>query len=193
MHALDNPISILTRAFCPESITIKHTRQGFTLAETMMAVAVFSMVMAGAAGAFSIGLKSWRNTTSFMDASCRASTALSRIAYGVNGECGLRAAFSPVTVVANDGNWTITFTVPKGTAGTDTQTNRIRYNSSTETIEYETATSPDTWNPIGRNIIASSISATTSGVTIMVRARPGVGNGSTPNEMISAITFRNRG
>lgn len=193
MHALKNPISILTRAFCPESITIKHTRQGFTLAETMMAVAVFSMVMAGATGAFSIGLKSWRNTSAHVDSSCRASTALSRISYGVNGECGLRAAFSPVTVAANDGGWTITFTVPKGTSGTDTQTNRIRYRSSTETIEHETATSPGTWNTIGRNIIASSIDATPSGVTIMVRAKAGVGNGSTRNEMTSSITFRNGG
>jgi prepilin-type N-terminal cleavage/methylation domain-containing protein len=164
---------------------------GFTLSESMMAIAILSMVMAGAAGTFSIGVRSWRTTVATTDASNQASTTLSRIAHGIAGDCGLRAAFSPVTSTSDQNGWTITYEVPKGSAGTDTQINRLRYQRQTETIEFESETAPEVWTTIGKHVKASAISVSSAGVTVMVRSHSVAGNCSSTREMSSAIAFRN--
>jgi prepilin-type N-terminal cleavage/methylation domain-containing protein len=168
-------------------------KRGFTLSEIMMAVAIFSLIAGGAAAAFSIGIRTWRTTSASMDASCRTSTTLARIAYGVGGECGLRAAFSPVTASMDEEGWALIYTVPKGTAGTETQEHQLRYRYATETIEFNSESAPGTWTVIGRNISSSTIRATTEGVTVMVESHATAGNCSTRNAMTSAITFRNGG
>ena len=155
-----------------------------------MAISVLGLVMAGAVGAFSIGLRTWRATSSGIDASCQASTVLSRMAYGMGDKCGLRAAFSPVSISSDSTGWTITYTVPAAMSGTATEVNRLKYDSGAETISYQGGAS-GAWNIIGKNILLSTVSPTASDVTIMVRARAVIGDCSTVNEMTSTIAFRN--
>ena len=167
-----------------------RNQAGFTLTELMMAIAVFGLLMAGATGTFSIGVRTWRTSAAGMDASCQASTVLSRIAYGVGDRCGLRAAFAPITAASDDSGWTITYSVPAGTSGTAREEDRLRYDSGTQTIAHQGG-SNGVWNVIGKNVLASTISATSADVTVMIRSTAIVGNCGTVNEKTSAITFRN--
>lgn len=155
-----------------------------------MAISVFGLVMAGAAGTFAIGTRTWRTTSASVDASCQASTVLSRIAYGIGDNCGLRAAFAPVSTSGDAAGWTITFTVPAGVSGLATEENKLKYDSGTRTISFQGGASGP-WSVIGKNVLASTIAPTSSDVTVMVRSESVVGNCTTRNEMTSTITFRN--
>jgi len=163
---------------------------GFTLTELMMSVAVFTLVITGAVGTFAIGTRTWRATAAGMDASCQASTVLSRMAYGVVGNCGLRAAFAPVSTSGDSSGWTIVFTVPAGVSGLATQVNRLRYDSGTQQITFQGG-SGGRWHILGKNVTASEISPSADSITVMVRTRAVVGFRSTVNEMTSTIGFRN--
>jgi prepilin-type N-terminal cleavage/methylation domain-containing protein len=152
---------------------------GFTLSELMMAIAVFGLVMAGAVGTFAT-----------VDASCQASTVLSRIAYGVGDNCGLRAAFKPVSATTDNTGWTITYTVPAGMSGTATDVNQLRYDAAARTISYQGGANTS-WSVIGKNVIASAITPSSSDVSVMIRAEAIVGDCTTRSEMTSTIAFRN--
>ncbi len=68
--------------------------KGFTLVELMVAVGLFSLVVAGSVGVYIMCQKIWRATTLNMDTSRMASLAIQRMVYGVGTNSGLRSAAS---------------------------------------------------------------------------------------------------
>ncbi len=168
----------------------RDNNHGFSLSELMVSIAISGIVLAGAGITFSMGIKAYRSTTAHIDASSESSTSLFRVTRGMGDDSGLRAAIVPVTTSSDSSGWNITFRVPKGIAGTDTQINKLRYNSDLKTISFLNGTN-DSWNVIGKNIIESSIVASKYNIRVMVRAKSVVGNKTTINEMTSTIAFRN--
>jgi len=67
-------------------------RVGFTLIELMIAVGLFSLVIAGSLGVYVMCQRMWRATSLSMDASRMASLAIQRMVYGVGTNSGLRGA-----------------------------------------------------------------------------------------------------
>lgn len=66
--------------------------KGFTMVELMVAVGVFSLVIAGSLGVYIMCQKAWRVTTLNMDTSRMANLAIQRMVYGVGTNSGLRSA-----------------------------------------------------------------------------------------------------
>ncbi len=163
--------------------------RGFTMTEIMVAMGISSIVIVGAALTFSMGMRSYSQAVAETDASNRTNIALLRTAYGLNGNCGLRAAFSPITALSNSDGWSITFNAPSTTSD-EIQTSHMRYNKTTKTIELQSG-EDSSWYVIGKHIVDSRIATASIGIQIMVRAQSVVGNKSTVNEKTSIITFRN--
>ena len=69
-------------------------RTGFTLIELMIAVGLFSLVIAGSLGVYIMCQRMWRSTSLSMDTSHMASLAIQRLVNGVGTNSGLRAAAS---------------------------------------------------------------------------------------------------
>ncbi len=169
----------------------RNKREGFTLSEILISTAIASIVAAGASMTFSMGINAYRSSTAYMDASARCSTSLFTITRGIENTCGLRAAIIPVyTSSEADGGWNITFKVPEGLSGNNTQINKLRYNKGTQTISFQNGSTGD-WTVIGKNIVESTISTTKDSVSFMIRAHSLIGNKTTANEMKSTIAFRN--
>jgi prepilin-type N-terminal cleavage/methylation domain-containing protein len=162
---------------------------GFTMAEVMVAMGISSVVITGSAITFAMGIRSYRQAVAETDASNRTNIALLRTAYGLNGNCGLRAAFTPITALSNSDGWSITFNAPSTTSD-EIQINHMRYNKSTQTIELQSGEN-SSWNIIGRHIIASTIATSSTCIQIMVRSQSVVGNKKTENQKTSVIAFRN--
>ncbi|MDO9542560.1 MAG: prepilin-type N-terminal cleavage/methylation domain-containing protein [Kiritimatiellia bacterium] len=74
---------------------------GFTMLELMIAVGLFSLVIAGSLGVYIMCQRMWRATLLSMDTSRMASLAIQRMVYGVGTNGGLRAAAS----ISVDTNW----------------------------------------------------------------------------------------
>ncbi|NLB54909.1 MAG: prepilin-type N-terminal cleavage/methylation domain-containing protein [Lentisphaerae bacterium] len=70
----------------------KTYRRGFTLTEVIIALAILSLVMAGAFGIFIIAQKSWYSTSLTMNASRDTSVSMSKMVFGTDGRNCLRAA-----------------------------------------------------------------------------------------------------
>jgi prepilin-type N-terminal cleavage/methylation domain-containing protein len=168
----------------------KRNKLGFTLAEVLVAMAIFTVVSTGATLSFSMGLRAYRLATAETDASLQASTTLSRIAYGIGNNCGLRAAFVPVTALSGNDGWQITFSVPKDTSGADVQVSTLRYDRATKKIMIRPNDNTP-WTTIGRNIVNSTISTTGTSVEIMVQARATIGMRTVTSTKTSLISFRN--
>ena len=166
-------------------------RHGFTLSEILVSMAISTIVMTGASITFSMGVHAYRNSAANMDASAQCSTSLFRITRGIGNSCGLRAAIIPVyTSSSDDGGWDITFKVPSGLAGNDTQVNKLRYDKDTKTILFQDGSDGD-WSVIGKNISNSTITATKDSASFMIQAQSVIGNKTTTNEMRSTVAFRN--
>lgn len=156
----------------------------------MVAISIFSAVVAGATGTFVMGLKAYSYAVAETDASCQTSTTISRMAYGIGNSCGLRAAFVPVTSYSGNNGWNITFSVPKGTTGLEVQVNQLRYDKNAKTISFQPGNNQN-WTVIGKNIVDSTIAATANSIQITIRSQAVIGNKSTVNEMSTTISFRN--
>jgi nicotinamide mononucleotide adenylyltransferase len=156
----------------------------------MVAIAIFTVVSTGASLTFSMGIKAYRRSVAEADASTSASTTLLRIAHGIGDNCGLRAAFVPVSTLQDNNGWLITFTVPKMLSGDEVQVNQLRYNKEDKTISLKSG-NDSTWQIIGQNIINSSISASDTSVQITVEAQAEVGYNSVSSTKTSTISFRN--
>ncbi len=163
---------------------------GFSLTELLVSISIFSMVVAGTSTTFIMGIRAYRAASAETDASCQTSTTLTRMAYGIGGNCGLRAAFTPVTTSSGNSGWQIRFSVPKGLAGSDVQVNQLRYDKNAKTISYQAGNNPS-WTIIGKNIVDSTISASATSVQVMIQSQSVIGNKSTLNKMASTISYRN--
>src|SRR5450759_3671085 len=82
----------------------KMSTRAFTLLELMIAVGLFSLVMAGSLGVYIMCQRLWRATSLNMDTSNLASLAIQRIVYGVGTNSGLRAATASIWVDTNKQN-----------------------------------------------------------------------------------------
>ncbi len=169
---------------------IQNKKAAFTLTEIMVAVSIFSTVVAGSSIVFAMGLRAYRLAVAAADSSCQTSTTMARMAYGIGNNCGLRAAFTPVTTSIGNNGWNITFSVPKGISGNSVQVNQLRYDKSAMTISFQGGNNSN-WTIIGKNIVESTIAATATSVQITISSRSIAGNNSTVNEMISTIAYRN--
>jgi len=167
----------------------RTNRHGFTLLELMIALAVFSLVMAGVVPGFIMCLKSWALTSVQLEASERASFALQRMIYGVGSQYGLRSACAASIVVTNSGlNWTVSYTDIVGNASS------FSFVNTNQQITY---TGPDTTNApgysvVGKYISFASVTNTASGLNIYVTAV--VSNGVryvATNAMSTFISYRN--
>jgi len=164
-------------------------KRGFTMTEIMVAMGISSIVITGSALTFSMGMRSYRHAVAEIDASNRTNMALLRAAYGLNGNCGLRAAFAPITAVRNSDGWSVTFNAPSTTSD-EIQTSQMRYKKATQTIELKSGDDGE-WNIIGKHIVASYISTASFGIQIMVRAQSVTGDKKTVNQKTTVIIFRN--
>ena len=171
---------------------IKENRRlgGFTLAEILVAVAIFTVVSTGSTLSYAMGLRAYRLAVAETDASMQASTTLSRIAYGIGINCGLRAAFVPVTALSGNDGWQITFSVPKGRSGADVQVSVLQYDKDANRIMLRPNNNSQ-WTVIGRHIVNSTISVSGNTVEVMVQARSGIGKNSVTSTKTSMISFRN--
>lgn len=82
---------------------------GFTLLELMIAVGLFSLVIAGSLGVYIMCQRLWRATSLSMDTSRMASLAIQRMVYGVGTNSGLRSV-AMVTLNTNVGGHPYTIT-----------------------------------------------------------------------------------
>jgi len=161
------------------------------LAELMIALAIFTVVMTSAGVSYIMGLKAYRAAAAESDAAIAANTAIAHVAYGVGDNCGLRAAFKPVSALSGNNGWSITFGVPKGLSGSDFQVNKIKYDKSLKQILFKADSG--NWTVIGENIEDSSIYASESSVRISVTAGSAIGKTEIRNTKTTTIAFRNRG
>ena len=81
-------------------------KNGFTLIELMLAVAIFGLVMSGAIGVYVMCQKMWHATSLSMQTSRDCNLAMSRLIYGTGSNSGLRAA-AVITISSNANGWSI--------------------------------------------------------------------------------------
>ena len=167
-----------------------HTTNGFTLTEIMVTIAIFTTVIAGASVTFIMGLRAYQCSAGETDAANAASLAIARIAYGTGDNCGLRAAFAPVSALSGNNGWRISFNVPSGPSGDAIQVSTIRYDKSNKIIQYRPTTSAE-WTTIGKNIIDSTIRTGSKSISITVKAIAIIGDNRITNTKTTTIAFRN--
>jgi len=81
-------------------------KNGFTLIELMIAVAIFGLVMSGAIGVYIMCQKMWHATSLSMLTNRDCNMAMSRLVYGTGSNSGLRAA-ATITISSNANGWSI--------------------------------------------------------------------------------------
>jgi len=86
-------------AFC-----ILHSAflSAFTLLELMIAVGLFTLVIAGSLGVYIMCQRMWRATSLSMDTSRMASLAIQRMVYGVETNSGLRGSVASMVVLQSN-------------------------------------------------------------------------------------------
>lgn len=158
---------------------------GFTLTEIMVAMGVFSLVMAAAVPTFIICQRSWAMTSAELEATQEASAALARMTYGVGPQYGLRSALaSNVWLQTGSDGWRASYRDISGAS------NMFAYSRFTRTIIYD---GPATTGSvvIGRNIISATASNSTRGMYLSVTCLYSEGRFSSSNTMSTFVAFRN--
>jgi type II secretory pathway pseudopilin PulG len=79
--------------------TLFNASMGFTLLELMIAVGLFSLVIAGSLGVYIMCQRMWRATSLSIDTSRMAGLAIQRMVYGVETNSGLREAVAGMVVL----------------------------------------------------------------------------------------------
>lgn len=77
----------------------KMRRSAFTLVETMIAVGLFGLVIAGSLGVYIMCQRMWRSTSLSIDTAQMANLAIQRMLYGVGSNSGLRGATASMVVL----------------------------------------------------------------------------------------------
>ena len=83
-------------------------KNGFTLIELMIAVAIFGLVMSGAIGVYIMSQKMWVATSLSMQANRDGNLAMSRLIYGTGSNSGLRAA-AAIDITSNAHGWCLAY------------------------------------------------------------------------------------
>ena len=164
-----------------------RNRDGFTLAEMMVATAILVMVMASAVPTFIVCLRTWTRGSLDVQAAQSSSFALERIIYGVGMQYGLRSAVSTTVNVTttNSGSWTVTY------CDIDGFTNSFSYDGVSDHLTYVNSGSPGGVN-IGRNITAAAVTnSLTRGISFVVTCCVTEGRYAATNTMSTSIKWRN--
>jgi len=153
-----------------------------TLVETIVAVALFSLVLAGAYGIFFICLNKWHMSRLYMRVSYENSYIIERIVYGAEGSGGLREADSAGLVTTTNG-WVLFYD------DADDFTHSYQYNQPPGTIVY-------TPGPllVCSNVAYASVVTNPAGNGLSVRVDIGITEGrhTWSNSMSTFVQFRNR-
>jgi type II secretory pathway pseudopilin PulG len=155
---------------------------GFTLVETLVALALSVLVLAGAWSVFLTCLRWWSNSNLFMRASDANNQVIERLVYGSAGQGGLREA-DGVSVVTGTNGWTLTY------RDTRSATNQsYQYNRAKGTLVY----SPG-GVVIGSNLTFASAATnlTASGVSLRVDLCLAERNACYSNSLSTFVQFRN--
>jgi len=158
---------------------------GFTLTEIMVAISVFSLVMAAGVPAYIMCQRTWARTSAELQAAQEASLALSRMIYGVGAQYGLRSAMSSnVWRQTNSDGWTVSYRDISGAS------NMFAYSRSARTLTYD---GPATSNAvvIARNIVSATASNSANGMYLSVTCLYSEGRFSSSNAMSTFVAFRN--
>ena len=159
--------------------------RGFTLTEVMVALAVFSLVIAGAMPVYIMCNRNWHSTSLSMQAATETSMALERMVYGAGLQYGLRSAVATSVVVSTTGtSWTVQYVNSEG------MTNFFSYSSSQTVLRYLGSGWSD-WMLIGTNITACVISNSSGGMSISVTTGITEGRYSVTNTMNTYVSYRN--
>lgn len=92
-----------------QSVKMRMSARAFTLLETMIAVGLFGLMIAGSLGVYIMCLRMWRVTSLSIDTAQMANLAIERMVYGTGTNGGLRGA-AMVTLDTNVGGHPYTIT-----------------------------------------------------------------------------------
>ena len=159
-------------------------RQGFTLTEVMVALSVFTLVMASAVPTFIMCQRSWALTSVQLQAAQKASAAIERLVYGVGLQYGLRTAISTTVVVTAGADWKVSYIDITG------MSNCFNYSSTARQLTYD---GPATTGSVvvGKSITAATVSNSANGLSIVVTAGVTEGRFSATNTMTTFVAYRN--
>jgi prepilin-type N-terminal cleavage/methylation domain-containing protein len=171
---------------CLRNVEMPHRGAGFTLTEIMMAVLVFSIVVATAIPAYITFSRYSYMTTVSLQSSHKASMAMERMVYGVGLQNGLRSALATsVVVTAVGSNWTVSYRDVAGQGST------FGYNGANRQLVYD---GPDTTGNvvIGDCITSASVSNASGGLFMQVTAVVTNGRFKATNTMTTFVGYRNK-
>jgi prepilin-type N-terminal cleavage/methylation domain-containing protein len=158
---------------------------GFTLTEIMIALSIFSLVLATAVPVFIMCQRSWALTSVQLETSQKASAAMDRLVYGVGLQYGLRSAIATTVVFTAGTDWSVAY---RDVAG---NSNSFAYHSASNQLTYD---GPDTVGSVvvGRSITAATVSNSARGMGIHVTAAVINGRFAATNTMTTYVSYRNR-
>jgi len=159
--------------------------RGFTLAEIMVSLAVFSLVVAGAAPVYIMCSRTWYKSTLSTRAASETSMALEKLVYGMGLQYGLRSAVATsVVVTATGSDWVVRYVNSEG------GTNRFSYDASGTVLRY-LGSAAAAWTLVGSNITACVVSNTSVGMSLTVTTGITEGRYSVTNTMYTYMSYRN--
>jgi len=161
---------------------------GWTLSEMMVAVAILSLVLAGAVPTFIMCIRTWAQGSVDIQAAQEASFAIQRIMSGVGAEYGLRSANSSTVtgVPATSQAWRVYY------EDIGSSPHAISYDGISDYLTYSNADFPKGVN-IGKGIIAATVTnmASSQGITISITCLATDGRFSSTNTMTTSVRWRN--
>ncbi len=186
------------------------SRNGFTLVEIMIAVGIFSLVIAGTISVFIMCQKMWHSCSLEMQTTQDGSLAMAKMVYGIGTNCGLRTAAS-ITVNDKCGYCLSTnYPLPANSSdhglsgGTPNRSWRITSSNEFDGkhyIDYNSLASnivfwPDIGSPPSRELICNYIcnavvSNTSDGIFITIAVERIEGMFSSTNQLSTFIKMRN--
>ena len=161
-----------------------QSKRGFTLVETVVTVALFSVLMASAFGLFLAFVEAQYEMAARVEASQSATMALARMTYGAIGtNIGVRAA-GDVALATNTGGWVMDLQDSVGNAA-----GSFQYSVNRRDIRYTT--------PQGNQmVVADSVaradaSVQSNSIQMLLRVNVDRGRFSVTQELNTAIRWRN--
>ena len=154
---------------------------GHTLTEVIVALGVFTMVMAGTFAMAHMVLHAWYSGDLRLRTVYENSRVMQQLVYGVNARGGLReASASTFSLAADTNGWAAVY------ADADTSTNRFTYDRALRTIVF----SPGALT-LSDHVSHAEISETNGGVRATVHLSRQEGRYQATNSMMTFVTFRN--
>jgi type II secretory pathway pseudopilin PulG len=152
---------------------------GFTLVEIMIAMGISLFVVAGMMASFVLGYQYWRRTSLEMSTTRIGSTCLEKMVYGCGTSMGLRAACW-VTNTGSATNWALRSSNYCGEVW-------YRLNAAQRTVTFSNASGSLV---IGTNIVASTVTQDSKGLTISMTLQQSDGPFPDGNKFTTYVKIR---